>query len=311
MIGNLVKKTSWGLRFLLIALGIFLSANAAAEDFNSKDFESGFTLGATIGSHPDWFDGNGGPLVTTGSGVAGSIGLDSAGAIFTWTAHPFIWSSDLDTDDTIVVQLDFKTSSGGILDDDRVGLMTASDDTDSDLIFGVQVDPEDGNIRLEGYWDHQISVDEDKRPVIDEIAGNLTPATWYRLRAEITKLTDTSARIDASLTELDASGDPVGPPVLSGTIDDTSMLGNDAPDVAYFADTFWPAYKNHTTEGAPADNAVVSFLPTVLFAAIGDYGYNSSDEQDVANLINFSFLPDVIDFIVTTARHPRTRSRRR
>ena len=46
---------------------------------------------------------------------------------------------------------------------------------------------------------------------------------WYRLRAKITKLTATSARIDVTLTELDGSGTPVGV-VATGSIGDTDLL---------------------------------------------------------------------------------------
>ena len=52
--------------------------------------------------------------------------------------------------------------------------------------------------------------------------------TWYRFEATITKLTDTSARIDVSLVELDGSGNPTGTP-YTGTVDDTSTWPDGVP----------------------------------------------------------------------------------
>ena len=40
-----------------------------------EDFESGFTLGQVVGTNSEWFDGGSGPIVTSGEGLAGSIGL--------------------------------------------------------------------------------------------------------------------------------------------------------------------------------------------------------------------------------------------
>ncbi len=263
-------------------------AVVAADAVICEDFEAGFTIGQPVGNNGEWFDDGGGPVVTAGAGVAGSVGLAPSPNIFIWTANEFDWSSK--TLSSVVVQLDLQTDGSGVLDDDRVGWMISDSSVNSDLIFGVQVDPSGGgddgdpagSMRLEGYWDAVINVDENKRPFIDSAPGNLNPNTFYRLRAEFTKLSDTSARIDASLTELDASGDPVaGPPVLEGTITDTSTLGADAPDVAYFTGPQWPAYKNHDGAGANADNACVEFFelnitPVVATFQQGQDGYSSN-----------------------------------
>jgi len=286
---------------ILGLIGIFallISAPASAA-FYTEDFESGYTLGANVGAHSDWYDGGGGPVVTDGIGVLASNGLAPANAIFTWTAHPFDWN---DPDfRSVIFQMDFQTDGSGQLDDDRVGWMIA-ESTDSDLIFGIQIDPEGGNTRLEGYWDHIINVDENKRPVIDEVAGNLLGDTWYRLRAEITKLDATSAMIYASLTELDGSGNPVGPPVLSGTIPDTSALtDDDDPDPAYFTGPIWPAYKNHTTAGAPADNAcfeIITEVPTqhtLIVNVVGSGSVTKNPDQALYDLGDIVELTAVAD----------------
>ena len=83
----------------------------------------------------------------------------------------------------------------------------------------------------------------------------LTASTWYRLNAQITKLTASSAKIDVSLVQLDASGNPTGTP-STGSIADTSLLSSaNQPDSKYFtATSMWPSYKNFNTLPGPADN---------------------------------------------------------
>ena len=74
----------------------------------------------------------------------------------------------------------------------------------------------------------------------------ITANTWYRLKAEITKLTATSAKIDVSLVQLDASGNPTGTPI-TGSVADTSLWSGGAPADSYFtATTMWPTYKNYS-----------------------------------------------------------------
>jgi len=235
---------------VLIALGPVPMKSAAAQaTLVCEDFESGFTPGERIGTHADWYDGGNGPVVTDTNGVAGSVGLAAADSIYTWTAHPFDWN---DPDfQGVTLQQDFQTDGSGHLDDDRIGWMTTDSSTSSSNIFGLQLDPGGSGYNIEGYWDG-IS-DADRRPHIVDLPA-LSANTWYRFQAEITKLSATSASIDVTLTELDGSGDPAGV-VASGSIADTSALGDDAPNSKYFTGTIWPAYKNYTTAGAPADNA--------------------------------------------------------
>ena len=223
-------------------------------DMVCENFESGFTLGQTVGNHGEWFDGGNGPVVNSGIGVATSIGLAAANNIFIWTAHPFYWTA---TDfQGYHVQMDFQTDGSGYLDDDRVGWMIVDDDVESSNIFGVQCDPGGSGYNIEGYWDGPTSAD--RRPSIVDLPA-LSANSWYRLRAKITKLTATSASIFAALIELDASGDSVSV-VASGSIPNTATLGDDAPNSKYFTGPIWPAYKNYTAAGANADNACFQVL---------------------------------------------------
>ena len=216
-----------------------------------------FTPGSRIGTYTGWFDGGNGPLVTSGIGVASSVGLDDANNIFTWTAHPFDWTAP----DFVGVNLqaDFQTDGSGHFDDDRVGWMITDTSAGSDNIFGVQMDPGGtgaSGYNIEAYWDGNTFGDNGGRTSIANLP-TLSANAWYRLRAEITKLSATSAMINVTLTALDASGNP-GAVVASGSIPDTALLpnttGNEIPNPAYFTGPIWPAYKNYTTAGASADN---------------------------------------------------------
>ena len=144
--------------------------------------------------------------MTAGNGVAGSTGLTAASAIFTWTAHPFDWNAPDFLG--VNVQMDFQTDGSGHFDDDRVGWMISDDSTSSNNIFGVQLDPGGSGpsgYNIEAYWDGDTFGDDGGRTSIVDLPA-LTANAWYRLRAEITRLTATSARIDVTLTALDASG---------------------------------------------------------------------------------------------------------
>ena len=232
-----------------------------------EDFESGFTLGQKIGTHADWYDGGDGPVVTDGNGIAGSTGLAPDTNIFTWTAQPFDWNDPQFW--KLILQMDFETSSdidGGEFDDDRMGWMISNNSTSSSDIFGVQLDHADGGIVT--YWRNGSTRIQDV--IVPLTAGtgidDTNPNTWYRFRAEITKLTDTSARVDVSLEELDAGGNPTAKG-WTGSVTDTSTWlrrrTDGSPNITYFtAATMWPAFKNfdgNDVDGA-ADNAYVEVI---------------------------------------------------
>jgi len=221
-----------------------------------EDFESGFTLGQTVGNDGEWFDNGSGPVVNSGLGVDGSIGLAPGTAIFIWTEHQFDWT---DPDfQGYHVQMDFQTDASGHLDDDRIGWMITDDDVGSSNIFGIQCDPGGSGYNIEGYWDGVSS--DDRRPSIVNLP-TLSNNAWYQFRADITKLTATSASIDVALIELDANGDSAGV-AASGSIANTATLGDDEPNAKYFTTAIWPAYKNYTAAGANADNACFQVLST-------------------------------------------------
>lgn len=160
------------------------SPQALTDSTFTETFDA-FALDQRVGTNPGWYDNAAGPFVRASNGVGGSRGLDASATIFTWSAHPFNWNDP--TFAKVTLQMDFESSSAAEFDDDRVGFVFGRPTTNSDSIFAVQVD--NASRRLEGYWD---GTTLDRRPKIDTLLG-IVANTWYRLRAQITKLSPTSA----------------------------------------------------------------------------------------------------------------------
>ena len=251
---------------LLAVLGLATVAGAGGY---SEDFEVGFT-GAPIGSHADWGPAGAGPTATAGSGVNGSVGLPHHGNIFTWTAHPFDWSTDLAVGDYAVVNMDFKTDGTGRFDDDRVGWMYGMPTTSSSNIMSVQMDPGGtgaSGYNIEGYWDGVGGAD--KRPSIVNLPV-LSNEAWYRLTTTFTKTAvDNEPIIGVDLQLLDAAGNPTGS-VAAGTLDTSTLVAGDRPNAKYFSGTVYPSYKNYNH--GFADNAGFDIVPepaTMSLLALG------------------------------------------
>jgi len=248
--------------FLMAVVAMIVGAVSVgrAETF-TEDFEAGYPEGSNLADHADWF-GQGtykSPTIVAGQGVAGSIGLSPGQKNFHWTAHPLDW--DDPTLAGVILQMDFETAAAGDpnfpYDDDRVGWSVDPAGTSSTEFFSVELD---GGV-IQGRWKVGSST---KKPLIVALPV-LSADTFYRLRAEFTKLTDTSARVDVTLTELDAGGDPVGDPVVTGQIPDTSDLGSDSPpEVMFTAPALYPSFKNYNEKApANADNAYVEIVRVV------------------------------------------------
>ena len=270
---------------ILTALCIFFYAVPVMAAPYTEDFESGYTDGAAIRLHADWFTeaSRTNPTTEDNVGVNGTWGLSNGSPIFTWVAHPFDWNTDLAISDKVIVQMDFQTDGSGYFDDDRIGWMISNTDDSSSHIFGLQLDPGGSGYCIEGYWDGVSA--EDKRPHIVDLP-TLSANTWYRFKAEITKLTATSAKIDVSLTQLDGSGNPVSV-VASGTIADTATLGLDAPNSKYFTGPIWPGYKNYSAISGAADNAyfeiVTGQTAPSKWIAYNDCVYDATQHEVATN----------------------------
>jgi len=258
---------------------------AAFTTLTCEDYESGFTPSQTVGSHADWFDNGGGPVVTVGVGVNSSVGLAPANNIFTWTSEGFDWN---DPDfEWVVLELDFESNSegtGNTFNDDRVGWMIFNNDIGSSHIFGIQFDDSDN--KIEGYWDGVTGAD--KRPLITTWSPERE--TWYRLWVKVTKLTATSARVDVTVDELAGDGTVAVPDVASGTIMDTALLGDDVPATKYFtAAEIWPGYKNYNSAADGAvDNACYEVHLTPKYTVV------ATADPDTAGSV--TLLPDLVDY---------------
>ena len=261
-----------------------------------EDYEEGFTLGADVGEHPEWFDGTGtdGSDVTAGIGVAGSIGLAPGNTIFTWIAHPFDWNAP--NFQRVSFQMDFQTDPSGNFDDDRLGWMTTDNDPSSANIFGVQLDHSDGGIVT--YW-RDTSGTRIQDPIVPLSA--LAANTWFRFRASIIKLTAAAARIEVSLVELDSSGNPTGTPYI-GVVENTSTWPGGAPATGYFtASTMWAGYKNYEALAGAADNALLEVLTgpvtqhTLIVQTSGNGHVTANPDQalyDYGETVELTAFPD-------------------
>jgi hypothetical protein len=225
-----------------------MNASAVTETFDTYANGTDIVNGPPTGV---WAPTAGYAVIDAG-GVAGSKGLSSASPIFNWKAQPFQWST-LAVGTKVAISMDFKTpASGNMFDDDRVGwTVNADSSSSSSNQFALQLD----TAGMECYWDGN-------RTLLTALTG-IKFSTWYRFNVEYTKLTDTSAGIVGTLTELDADGNPTGTPNV-GTIADTSAAPYSAPATRFTSTSQWPSFKNYNASAAGnADNASLSItLPS-------------------------------------------------
>ncbi len=116
---------------------------------------------------------------------------------------------------------------------------------------------------IETYWRNPAFSTTTRVETTIACLPTLTANGWYRAKLVATKLTNASAKLDVTLTALDASGNP-GAVVASGTVTDTSTWAGGAAPAGYFAPSgtstaLYPSYKNHSGTTGNADNAVADF----------------------------------------------------
>ncbi len=250
-----------------VVIGVTGSGVAGAAIF-VEDFESGYTDGDNIAAYaPDWYgDGaTNSPTIQAGQGLAGSVGLSEAKNCFNWSAHPFTWTDPSVTG--VIIGMDFQTPD--IMDaafpfkDDRIGWTIDPASSSTSSIFSVQLSQNGtGGFDIEGYFK------DGSKTRTDTIISYTTPVqanAWYRFQVKYTKLTNTSARIDATVWELDASG-AQGNMIVTGTIADSSASSGDwthrPPEALFTAATMCPSFKNYNQgANAKADNAYFEIIP--------------------------------------------------
>ncbi len=126
----------------------------------------------------------------------------------------------------------------------------------------MQLDHPNGGIVT--YWASTYGGSTKINDVIVPLHSGIQANTWYRFRAEITKLTATSARIDVSLVELDGSGNPTGTPITGSIANTDTWTARTTCRLLH--ERMVPSYKNYTAVAATADNTcyqvVTSTAPT-------------------------------------------------
>jgi hypothetical protein len=226
-------------------------ATTITENF---DGHANGTVLTAIGGGGVWTHGT--MTVIDGGGVAGSKGIGSSSSVFNWNARSFTWSQ-LAVGTRIVISMDFRTTTSGLFDDDRVGwTITPATNASSASQFCLQIDNVD-NGGMVCYWDSN-------RTILNPLSG-VKANTWYRLQVDYTKLGATNCSITGTLTELDGSGNSTGTPYV-GTIPDTSTYSYSSgwsgpPANRFTASTMCPSFKNHTSNPANADNATFAIIP--------------------------------------------------
>ncbi|MCX6924991.1 MAG: Ig-like domain-containing protein [Verrucomicrobia bacterium] len=222
-------------------------AATVTETFDS--YANGTVL-TTIGGSGVWTIGAN--TVIDAGGVAGTKGLSSSGTIFNWKGQPFQWST-LAAGTKLTMSLDFQSDASSKFDDDRVGWTItpdASTSTGSQLALKLDNNQEGGMVLYHN---------STRTPALNALSG-IKASTWYRFSVEFTKLTDTSAAIVGTLTELDATGNPTGTPYV-GTIADTSAFSNPPSTALFTATQQCPSFKNYNAIVGNADNAAFTITP--------------------------------------------------
>jgi hypothetical protein len=235
----------------------------------STDFGS-YTVG-TLNGQDGWVN-DGSPVlsVAAANGVGGGAGLSSGQNPAVWGSKPFSWTNDVGVGQQYIARMDFQASGSTLstaFDDDRIG-WTTTNGTSSTYNFGVQADNTDQGGAVVSYW--KISGTTYTNKLIT-LPATFVQGAFYRLEADFTKLTATSAKIDVSFVQLDASGNPTGS-VLTGSLADTSAVANPAPASYFNTASMYPMFKNYSSQSGAADNAYFAITPepaTLSLLAIG------------------------------------------
>ncbi len=225
------------------------------------DFDS-YASGTRVRDLPNWYTGgwSGGVVVQSGIGIGGSQGCTGDRSLFSWSAgdgsiNTFNWS-ELATGDAVVMSMDFEFAND--FEDESVGWTRRYNSTSSSYFFRVRLDDiSSGGYGIEGGWTREsggtnyMTIASIPSPTVD---------AWYRLRAVFTKLTATSLSIDVEVWLLDAAGEQVSL-FATGSVPDTSTLGNNVPQSEFFTSDLWPAFMNDRGNPGACDNAYYGFMP--------------------------------------------------
>lgn len=298
---------------------------ALAESWSENFEDSGeYPNGVRLDAYPLIWGGGVGiqiPEVNDNYGRNFSRGLGEAQRNFHWVAHPFEWKDP--TVGGVITQIDLQTP--GIGDQyfpwrqDSTGWTIDGSSLDSADFFQVTMERRQEMVapyhrygQILTKWRNADSGTMKESLILEYDADVLLEQlSWYRLRAEFTKLTNSSAQVDVSLSGWDTNGDPVE--IASGTIPDTSLLGIYAPHPDLFAPSvMYPTYKTYDNgAGAKADNVYFEiirvtpqcassvspdeFTPQIVEADKGQPATPSAIPYVISNLGTSAFTYDVVE----------------
>ncbi len=289
-----------GLTMLVVACLSATSSHVLAEswleDFDDHNLYPDLWL--LINAQGSWWSSpsaNGGdPRAEWGNGVNATTGVSAASKNYHWKQHSFSWNDP--TLASVIVQLDYKTPAFTNEDfpfsGDRLGWTTdASAESGGDAWFQVVLgksdpwsNPPSGTATIKGDWENTSGSGGSGSKLVLQYAGSLiNELSFYRFKAEFTKLTSTSAKIDVSLTAVNADG-TLGAVVASGSLADTSQLPTtERPNpILFTASTMWPTFRNYNGKAkGQSDNA---YFEIVRIQAPDCYSAVTPDE----NTINYA-----------------------
>lgn len=246
-------------RFAVLAAVAGIGLAGSVQAATIETFDSAPIGG--IGSVSGWYSTTGQATVAAGVGVNGTQGVTMGDPAFNWTAQTFDWTA-MAVGSAVVIGGDWQSSSAGVFNDDRMGwTTTGGTGTSSTYHFGTQLDNEANN-GFVTYWKVSGTTNYTQIMAFPTIIGD----TWYRASTKITKLAAAAARLDVSLQQLDATGNPTGA-LYTGFLADTSLVASPAP-ASYFTNAVTPMLKNFNGTPGNFDNAVFDTVavpePTTL-----------------------------------------------
>lgn len=202
------------------------------------------------------------PTILASVGVNSTVGLSASQRNFHWVAHPFDW--DDPTVEGVIFGMDFRTpaatNTNFPFNGDEVGWTINEFSTSTDEYLQVSMSANSSVIPpvgiIKGKWSNTGGTGRDVT-IVTYDRSLIQEYSWYRLRAQFTKLTDTSAQIDVTLTALNVDGSE-GSVIATGTMPDTSALADpkDLPAENLFTSIDkWPTFRSYSEKASgPSDN---------------------------------------------------------
>jgi hypothetical protein len=238
-------------------------AVAQASVVYTDDFNS-YATATPLSTTTDWYAADTEAIVYETTGVAGTNGLSGATKPFNWAGHTFQWSDPALTSLTIGmdIQASAATATGYPFKEDRIGWTTSPStiDTATEFCIGLNNSTDyPGGFNIASYY--KSTNGKSREYTFATYTSPITENAWYRVRAQFTKLTDTSASIVVTVQSLDSTGAVVDT-LITGTMADTATWSNPPPATLFSGTTMCPMFKNYDEKAyGNMDNAYLEIVP--------------------------------------------------